>query len=228
METGKRHILWFEILWFISSKWAFWPLILSHLCQMRGFWIWTRTDLMCCAAFFILASCPGSPTHVGLCHPWQIHTYVSAAGDRLLPGPLALCHVIVQFMSRKESAGVLQVCGPNWHVCEADYSCFGIGSETAWILWLISFSGKEAVTRVSCCPGWVRSWCSAGSQAGLHRHEHSGPSGRLTAPNKGRAEAGMKQGEAGLEKKPNWSHVVPHLGARPPPSTCDGYLTACN
>lgn len=97
-----------------------------------------------------------SPTYVGLCHPWQIHTYVSAAGDPLLPGPLALCHRhrgSVQFMARKESAGVLQVCGPNWHMCEADYSCFGIGSKTAWILWLISFSGKEAVMRVSCCPG---------------------------------------------------------------------------
>lgn len=35
------------------------PLILSHLCKMRGFCIWTWPDLMFCAAFFILASCPG-------------------------------------------------------------------------------------------------------------------------------------------------------------------------
>lgn len=185
---------------------------------------------MFCAAFFILASCPGesylcgplSPladSHLRVCCGWSSSARSS--------GSLPRYRGSVQFMSRKESAGVLQVCGPNWHVCEADYSCFGIGSETAWILWLISFSGKEAVTRVSCCPGWVRSWCSAGSQAGLHRHQHSGPSGRLTAQNKGRAEVGMKLGEAGLENKLNWSHVVPHVGARPP-STCDSYLTACN
>lgn len=43
-------------------------------------------------------------------------------------------------------------------VCEADNSCLEIGPETTWILWLISFSGKEAVKqRVSCCLGWVRS-----------------------------------------------------------------------
>lgn len=111
----------------------------------------------------------------GIMFRWVTPIWASVTPDRFpppcsLPGPLALCHHLhgsVQSMARKKSAGVLQVCGPNWHVCEADYSCFGIGSETAWILWLISFSGKEAVTRVSCCPGWVKSWCSAGSRAGF-------------------------------------------------------------
>lgn len=35
----------------------------------------------------------------GPCHPWQTHTYMSAAGDRLLPGPLALFQVIVAVCS---------------------------------------------------------------------------------------------------------------------------------
>lgn len=80
------------------------------------------------------------------------------AGCFLL-GPLALAHSrhlgnSRQLVGRTESAGVLEVCGPNWRVCDADYSCSETGPETAWILWPISFSGSEAVRqRVSCCLG---------------------------------------------------------------------------
>lgn len=77
----------------------------------------------------------------------------------LLLGPLPLAHShhlgsSRQLVGRKESARVLEVCGPNWRVCEADYSCRESGPGTAWIPWLISFSGREAVKqRVSCCSG---------------------------------------------------------------------------
>lgn len=97
------------------------------------------------------------------------------AGCLLLgPLPLARSHHLGnsrQLVGRKESAAVLKVCRPNWHMCEADYSCLEIGSDTVWILWLISFSGREAVKqRVSCCLGWVRDLCSPGSQTGFCRH----------------------------------------------------------
>lgn len=52
----------------------------------------------------------------------------------------------------------LRSADPTGMYARQDYSCLGIGPETTWILWLISFPGKEAVKqRVSCCLGWVRS-----------------------------------------------------------------------
>lgn len=163
------HSLMFPLAAGFSNKWAFLQLIPSHLCKNERI---VNCELDCSE---VLCRVLGP----GFMLRWVTSMWASVtpdrfpppclllhAGDRLLPGPLAPCHRLcgrVPSVGRTESAGVLQVCGPNWHVCEADYSCFGIGSETAWILWLISFSGMEAVTRISCCPAWVRSWRSAGS-----------------------------------------------------------------
>lgn len=165
------HSLMFSLASGFSNKWAFLQLIPSHFCK--------NESIVDCKLDWseVLCRVPGP----GIVLRWVTSMWESVttdrfpppclllhAGDCLLPGPLAPCHRLcgsVPVVGRKKSAGVLQVCGPNWHVCEADYSCFGIGSETAWILWLISFSGKEAVTRISRCLGWVKTWicCSAGS-----------------------------------------------------------------
>lgn len=149
------------------------------------------------------------------------------AGDRPLPGPLAPSHRLCGRVPQEGACWSPQVCGPNWHVCEADYSCFGIGSETAGILWLISFSGREAVAKISCCPGWVRSWCSAGSlgtgtdtPAHLAVWQH-----RTKDVQKLRWREETLVWRVGFKKRRNWTVALITRGSWHP-TTCDP--TACN
>lgn len=136
---------------------------------------------------------------MGFTHSSQLPTSRSAAPFNSLPsaGSTSFGNSR-QLVGRTVSAGVLEVCRPYWPACEADYSCLEIGSETAWIVRLISFSGMEAVKlRVSFCLGWWRSLCSWGTWNGLYRHASSGLSGSLTGENRRCGEVLMVKRESG-------------------------------